>query len=138
MLMSQTVRYIKLIYVIYSHSTGPGIYSTNQPESEDAVRGQARAVYIAINPWQLCYNYYIPPWLVHNAVRIVWCICTVLHSNWHSKQTSRETRREGSLILWLFTEQWLLKYWVNQYSLASREHNKLSVDCVDQLQRLLS
>ena len=41
-----------------SYSTGPGIYSSKPTR----VRGHSlrtRAVYVAINPWQPCYNYYI-------------------------------------------------------------------------------
>ena len=45
----------------YSYSTGPGIYGSKPTR----VRGRSprtRAVYVAINPWQPCYNYlYIPP-----------------------------------------------------------------------------
>ena len=42
----------------YRYSTGPGIYGSKPTR----VRGRSprtRAVYVAINPWQLCYNYYI-------------------------------------------------------------------------------
>ena len=41
--------------VCYSYSTGPGIYGSKLTR----VQGQSlrtRAVYVAINPWQPCYN----------------------------------------------------------------------------------
>ena len=41
----------------YSYSTGPGIYGSKPTR----VRGRSprtRAVYVAINPWQPCCNYY--------------------------------------------------------------------------------
>ena len=46
-------------YVLsYSYSTGPGIYGSKPTR----VRGRSprtREVYVAINPWQPCYNYYM-------------------------------------------------------------------------------
>ena len=44
--------------VCYSYSTGPGIYGSKLTQ----VRGRSprtRAVYVTINPWQPCHNYYI-------------------------------------------------------------------------------
>ena len=60
----------------------PGIYGSKPTESEGVIP-RTRLVYVAINPWQLCINYYyyIPSdwsWLRH-APR-------VFHSNSHSKQ----------------------------------------------------
>ena len=50
--------YIYIYIICYSYSTGPGIYGSKPTR----VRGRSprtRAVYVAINPWQPCYNYYI-------------------------------------------------------------------------------
>ena len=44
--------------VSYSYSTGPGIYGS-KPTRAWGRSPRTRAVYVAINPWQLCYNYYI-------------------------------------------------------------------------------
>ena len=57
--------------ICYSYSMGPEIYGSKQTR----VGGQSprtRSVYVAINPWQPCYNYckLYPIWLVHSAARV--------------------------------------------------------------------
>ena len=39
---------------------GQGFMEVTDPSQEGPAQGQVRAVYVAINPWQSCYNYYIP------------------------------------------------------------------------------
>ena len=46
-----------LIYVIVIAQV-PGIYGSKQTESEGVARGRGLFT-TAINPWHLCYNYYI-------------------------------------------------------------------------------
>ena len=56
--LNLAVPYGIAIRICYSYSTGPGIYGSKPTR----VRGRSpriRAVYVAINPWQPCYNYYI-------------------------------------------------------------------------------
>ena len=38
---------------------GQKFMAVNRPESEDVAQGQEYVVYVAINHWQPCYNYYI-------------------------------------------------------------------------------
>ena len=54
--MACTILYC--VRICYSYSTGPGIYGSKSIR----IRGQSprtRAIYVAINPWQPGYNYYI-------------------------------------------------------------------------------
>ena len=64
---------VDIISIWHSYSTGTGINGSKLPESEL----RTRAVYVAIFPWQPCYNYYISHlWLATNHEQST-------HARWH-------------------------------------------------------
>ena len=49
-----------IYWLCYSYSTGLEIYGSKQARVQGFIP-RTRTIYVAINPWQPCYNLYIPP-----------------------------------------------------------------------------